>query len=169
MTACHLCRSKTEEQVRRRAYWPCWRQLVASKLKKCVECCVKCHRGSAPKQTPLDPFGAGAPFEVIALDITGKHPRNSRENEYILTVTDLISKWSEAYPLRNHTAQTVARVLVDQYFQGTVPAVDVSATWVSNFSRTTSKKSAGSWRSRRSERQPTSRRRMVALKDSTER
>jgi len=28
----------------------------------------------------------------------------------------LFSKWSEAYPLRNHTAPTVARVLVNQYF-----------------------------------------------------
>ena len=91
MTGGHLGRSKTEEQVRRRAYWPCWRQRVALELKKCAEC-ARYHRGSAPRQTPLQPFGAGQCYEVIAIDISGPHIRSTRGHEYILTVTDLFSK-----------------------------------------------------------------------------
>jgi len=88
MTGGHLGHSKTEEQVKRRAYWPGWRSQVASTLKKC-DSCAQYHRGKTPRQTPLQPFGAGEPFEVVALDITGKHPRSTKGNEYIMTITDV--------------------------------------------------------------------------------
>jgi len=104
MTGGHLGRSKTEEQVRRRAYWPGWRAQVALELKRCDDC-AQYHIGKTPRQTPLRPFGAGEPFEVVALDITGKHPRSSRGNEYIITVTDVYSKWSEAYTVRTHSVR----------------------------------------------------------------
>ena len=115
MTGGHLGRSKTEEQLRRRAYWPSWRADVALELKQCTEC-VRYHRGRAPRQTPLQPFGAGEPFEIIAVDITGKHPKSARGNEYIVTVTDVFSKWSEAIPVRTHSAPVVAKILVDNVF-----------------------------------------------------
>jgi len=114
ITGGHMGRSKTEEQVRLRAYWPNWRTQVASELKKCVAC-AQYHRGKAPRQTPLQPFGAGEPFEIIAMDITGPHPRSSRGNEYIVTITDIFSKWCEAYPVRTHTAQVVAKILIDNF------------------------------------------------------
>jgi len=115
MTGGHLGRSKTEDQVQHRAYWPGWRSDVATQLKCCTEC-AQYHRGKAPHQTPLQPFTAGEPFEIIAIDITGKHPKSAKGNEYILTMTDLFSKWAEAYPIRNHTAQVVAKVLIEQLF-----------------------------------------------------
>ena len=115
LTGGHLGRSKTEEQVRRRAYWPNWRSDVAAELRRC-ENCMRYHRGNPPRQTPLHPFAAGEPFEVVAIDVTGKHPRSSRGNEYIVTITDIFSKWSEAVPVRNHTASVVAKVLVDNVF-----------------------------------------------------
>jgi len=112
MTGGHLGRTKTEEQVRTRAYWPNWRSQVAAELKRCQQC-ASYHRGKPPKQTLLQPFCAGEPFEVIAVDITGPHPKSSRGNEYIVTVIDLFTKWAEAYPVRNHTAPVVAKVLMD--------------------------------------------------------
>lgn len=114
MTGGHLGRAKTEDQVRRRVYWPNWRHDVTSEVKRCVEC-AQYHRGKAPRQTLLQPFGAGEPFEIVAIDITGKHPKSARGNEYIVTMTCIFSKWSEAYPVRNHTAPVVARVLVDNW------------------------------------------------------
>ena len=115
MTGGHLGRSKTEQQVRQRAYWPNWRTQVAMELKRCTAC-AQYHRGKAPRQTLLHPFTAGEPFEVIAVDVTGKHPRSARGNEYIITATDIFSKWSEAFPVRVHTAPVVAKVLVDNLF-----------------------------------------------------
>jgi len=84
-------------------------------LRKCSEC-AQYHRGKPPKQTCLHPFNAGEPFEVIAVDITGRHPKSARGNEYIVTATCLFSRWAEAFLVRNHTASIVARVLVEQLF-----------------------------------------------------
>ena len=58
----------------------------------------------------------GEPWERVAIDITGPHPVSKAGNRFILTVLDHFSKWTEAFPLRNHEAVTVARVLADQVF-----------------------------------------------------
>jgi len=115
MTGGHLGRHKTEEQVRQRAYWPGWKRQVETELKRCQQC-AQYHRGRGPKQTPLTPFCSGYPWEMIWIDITGPHPKSARGNEYMITVIDVLSKWTEAFPVRNHTAPTVAKVLVDQVF-----------------------------------------------------
>ena len=117
MTGGHFGRQKTEEQVQRRAYWPRWRSDVDWELKKCVNC-AQYHRSKPPRQTPLHPFNAGEPFEVLAVDVTGRHPKSLLGNEYIITVSCLFSRWAEAFPVRNHTAPTVAKVLVEQVFCG---------------------------------------------------
>jgi len=84
-------------------------------LKRCQQC-VQYHRGKAPKQTQLAPFCSGYPLEMISVDITGPHPKSARGNEYMVTVIDDFSKWAEVFAVRNHTAPTVAKVLVDQVF-----------------------------------------------------
>ena len=56
------------------------------------------------------------PFERLHIDITGPHPRSRRGNVYILTVSDAFSRWVEAFPLPNHEASTIARVLTEQVF-----------------------------------------------------
>ena len=115
MTGGHLGKTKTLEQISLRAFWPCWKSDVSLELKRCTEC-AQYHRGKAPRQTPLRPFNAGEPFEVVSIDITGKHPKSSRGNEYIITAVDLFSKWAEAYPVRTHSAPVVAKVLMDNFF-----------------------------------------------------
>ena len=58
----------------------------------------------------------GELWERIAIDITGKLAKSRNGNEYMLTVIDHFSKWAKAYPLRDHKAPTVAKVLVEQLF-----------------------------------------------------
>ena len=53
---------------------------------------------------------------MLAVDITGRHPKSLLGNEYIVTVSCLFSRWAEAFAVRNHTASTVAKVLVEQVF-----------------------------------------------------
>jgi len=102
-TGGHLGRKKTELQVSIRAYWPGWRANVADEVRKC-EPCAQYHRGKAPRQPPLKPFNAGEPFEVVSIDIMGKHPKSAKGNEYILTVVDIFSKWAQSLPVRVQTA-----------------------------------------------------------------
>ena len=115
LTGGHLGRRKTEMQVSLRAYWPAWRTDVDNFILRCNPC-AQYLRGGPPRQVPLQPMVAGAAFERISIDITGKHPRSRRGNEYILTLIDHFSKWSEAFAIRDHTATTVARILVTEVF-----------------------------------------------------
>ena len=41
----------------------------------------------------------------------GPLPLTSRGNQYILVVTDLFTKWVEAFPLADTTATTLATIL----------------------------------------------------------
>ena len=114
-TGGHAGRSKTQHQVQLRAYWPGWRMDDALEVQKCTSC-AQYHRGKAPKQTPLKPFLAGEPFETLSLNITGKHPKSRRGNEYIVIVVDHFSKWADAFAVRSHKAPIVAKILVDHVF-----------------------------------------------------
>jgi transposase InsO family protein len=115
MTGGHLGQRRTKRALQLRAYWPGWSRDVDSVLRKCTPC-AQYRRGLAPKQTPLKPFLAGEVLETVSIDITGPHPRSRRGNEYMVTLVDHFSKWAEAIPLRNHTAQTVAWALFSNVF-----------------------------------------------------
>ena len=111
----HLGRHKTELAVRARAYWPGWHENVRQSVKQCVAC-AQFTRGQAPKQTFLKPILTGQPWEILALDITGPHPVSSQGHQYILTMQDNFSKWTEAFPIRRHTAPVVAKILFNEIF-----------------------------------------------------
>ena len=115
MSGGHLGLAKTDGQIQRRMYWPCWRTDTRLWLKRCGPC-SRYHRGPPPRQSELNPFPASSPFEVMSMDITGPHRRSKDGNEYILTVMDSFTKFAEAIPIRRHTAQIVARRLVDCVF-----------------------------------------------------
>jgi len=111
MTGGHLGREKTAAQIQRIAYWPSWTRDLDFFLKRC-EPCARYYRGKNPKKANLQTPLVGEPWLRVSLDITGPHPRSSKSNEYILTMVDHFSRWSEALPLRNRKASTVARALV---------------------------------------------------------
>ena len=57
----------------------------------------------------------GMPWERIAMDIMGPLPKSNSGNLYILVIGDYFTKWTESYALKDHTAQTIADVLVNQW------------------------------------------------------
>eukprot|EP00731_Ephydatia_muelleri_P024449 Em0016g720a len=52
---------------------------------------------------------------VWAMDIMGPLPETSRGNKYILVIADYFTKWSEAYPIPNMEAITVAKCVVNEF------------------------------------------------------
>ena len=111
----HFGIRRTQDQVKRRYYWPSWKQDTRRFCQRCLECNTY-HRGRPKKQGPLKPVLAGAPFERWYIDLTGPHPRSAKGNIWILTCMDGFTKWAEAYPLRNKEAETIAKALVEQLF-----------------------------------------------------
>ncbi|KAK0148238.1 Gag-Pol polyprotein [Merluccius polli] len=55
------------------------------------------------------------PLEVVAVDFTTLE-RTSDGQENVLVVTDIFSKFTQAYPTPNQKACTVARVLTEKWF-----------------------------------------------------
>ena len=59
-------------------------------------------------------YNVGAPMERIAVDVLGPLPESESGNKYLLIVADYFSKWTEAFPMVNQEATTVAEILVRQ-------------------------------------------------------
>ena len=57
---------------------------------------------------------SGYPMERIAIDILGELPQTNKGNKYILVVSDYFTKWTEALPMPNMEACTVAKILVEE-------------------------------------------------------
>ncbi|GFX12686.1 retrovirus-related Pol polyprotein from transposon 412 [Trichonephila clavipes] len=89
---------KTLQKVRERFYW----NNVRSDVEKICRICDPCAaRKGSRKRTRgrLQLYNVGVPFERIAFDILGPHPRSSYGNNNILVVMDYFTKWPEAYIL----------------------------------------------------------------------
>ena len=64
--------------------------------------------------TSSGPIGASYPFEKISWDIMGPLPVTNKGNKYILVVTDVFSKWVEAFPLQVTDGFTLTSTLMDE-------------------------------------------------------
>ena len=61
---------------------------------------------------PLQLHQPGVPLQRVAMDILGPLPETERGNRYILVITDYFTKWTEAFPMSNMEAHTVAKLFV---------------------------------------------------------
>ena len=79
------------------------------------ETCAKKKMPIPTNKAQMQSYTVGCPMERVALDILGPLPRTSRGNVYILVVADYFTRWTEAYPMCNQKAVTVAKKLVNEF------------------------------------------------------
>lgn len=114
ITAGHLGVNKMLHKVQRRYYWVG----LAADVRLWVKRCTTCARLKNPpkkNKAPLQRYRVGAPIERVAMDILGPLPETDNGNKYVLVVGDYFTKWIESYPLPDQEAETVARVLVQEF------------------------------------------------------
>jgi len=115
VTGGHMGVKKTQTKVAKRAYWVGWTRDVRDFCRRC-DVCAKYHRGTVQKQGELQNMCVGAPWERIAIDVTGPHPQSSKGNKFMVTVLDHFTKYAFAFPVRAHDAVTVAKHLIERVF-----------------------------------------------------
>ena len=82
--------------------------------------CRQCNRCILAKEgkkcrTTMGTLQAKRPLDVIAMDFTLLEP-GTNHVENVLVMTDVFTKYTQAFPTRDQKARTVARVLVKEWF-----------------------------------------------------
>jgi ribosomal protein L21E len=109
-TSGHLGIEATYNRLKDKYYW----NQMFDDIKEYVQSCDSCQRFGKPKRTePLHTIPVGQPFEQIGIDIVGPLPVTPRGNRYIVVAMDYLTKWPEAKPLTNATAEAVAQFIYD--------------------------------------------------------
>ena len=105
---------RTTALVQARCYWPRMRPYIEKWCRECRRCQVA--KASRPTvKTTMGHVLASRPLEVIAIDFT-TIDKSSDGYEHLLVVTDLFTKFTQAYPTRDQKAPTVVKVLTEKWF-----------------------------------------------------
>ena len=110
----HLGVTRTLAQVRRRFYWPRCKADIRRWCRQYWNCQQR-KPGPGPGRAKLHQHPVGAPLERMAVYIMGPLPAMANGNEYIMVLCDYFSKYTVAYAIPNHTAQTVADRIVTEF------------------------------------------------------
>ena len=95
------------------------RKGLKSDVKKFIASCQSCQQNKSMNKTIKQPMvittTAKKPFEKIFLDIVGPLTTTNKGHSYILTMQDDLTKFSAAFPLVTHDANSVAKTFVEKF------------------------------------------------------
>lgn len=118
--AAHMGRKKTQQRILKNYFWLGLSTDVKEVIQQCHVCQMTGHR-NIPKH-PMMPLPImEVPFKRIAADIVGPLPATAEGHRYILTTMDYGTKYPEAVPMKEITAQAVADELVQMFCRVGVP------------------------------------------------
>ena len=100
--------SKTYNRIRHSYYWPSLKSDVQNFINTCTSCQLQKLSRTKTKQQMVLTNTPGQAFYKVSLDIVGPLPTTLSGNVYILTIQDLLTKYSLAISLVQHTARDTA-------------------------------------------------------------
>ena len=109
----HFGRRRTLRSVAMLYWWKGMPSYVA----RFVKCCDACQRNKPCKKLKRTPvkFFATARFKIIHIDFVGPFKPSNKGHNYLLTMMDRYSRWLEAIPMKDPTAQSCAQVFVSSW------------------------------------------------------
>lgn len=113
-TSGHAGIRRMVNNIKRKFYWPGIENDVKSYVRKC-EKCQKSKHSRHIKEPLVITTTASSALEKVFLDIIGPLDRDLEDNKYILTIQCELSKFVEAYPLRNKETVSIAKNFVNNF------------------------------------------------------
>jgi len=109
----HLSARKIQNRLHQKYFWPFMKREIIEYINNCDIC--NSRRGTGTKiKVPLQPIPVpSSPMETIAMDVIGPLPETSKGNKYILMVTDLLTKYCEAFDMPDQKTTTVATININ--------------------------------------------------------
>lgn len=114
-TGGHVGTNKMFKTIKLRYMWPGMRKDIEKLCRNCPTC-QRSKFSNVPKQPMAITDTPVCRFERLFVDTVGPLPTSHSGYNYIVTMQDGLSKFLEAYPVKDKRAETVARCLVENYF-----------------------------------------------------
>ena len=108
----HFSENKVYDRLRHYAWWKGMRADVRRYCRGCLVCVSRRGPGKGLRP-PLHPIAVGGPFHRVAVDVL-QLPKMVNGNQYVIVLMDYLTKWPEAFAAADQTAETIARLFVEQ-------------------------------------------------------
>lgn len=111
----HFGRDKTVRKIKERYFWPGMKEDITNHVKSCLPCLQNNQQRKKPPGLlkPISP--PEGVWQLLAMDFHGPiTPMTRNGSRYIIALTDILSKFVIAKAVRDCTAATAARFLIEE-------------------------------------------------------
>lgn len=127
----HPGQRETQRAINARFYW----YGMQSEIRRFVQKCLVCKQIKGRNIQQAAPMSTHTPtraWQYISIDTLGRYRGDGTEPEYAVILEDVLTKWTEAVPVKDTRHQTITEVLDAVFLRYGVPEV-VIADCATNF------------------------------------
>ena len=107
----HFGITHTHSKMQLHYFWPGMSDFVRDRISACHKCVAR--KSPVNRHHPMGHVPVSGRFERVAMDLLDVSVISAKGYKYILVVCDYFTKYTEAYPLKDKTARSVADALMD--------------------------------------------------------
>ena len=107
----HFGITHTHSKIQLHYFWPGMSDFVKDRISACHKCVAR--KSPVNRHQPMGHVPVSGRFERVAMDLLDVSVISAKGYKYILVVCDYFTKYTEAYPLKDKTARSVADALMD--------------------------------------------------------
>ena len=132
LTGGHMGMHTTQTRLLQRFYFPGAFKAVEEFVSSCIICQRKAGKPKDQRHT-LVSIQDGYPFQRLSVDLVGPIRPSRAGNTYILTAKDVFTRWIEAIPTNNITAEVIAKLLEKHIFSRFGMPLEIKTDCGTNF------------------------------------